>query len=160
MQIIAGSVVEIREIWLASECAMSIAEYNRNNSAIASIHKAKDTYLRDKLYRLKARRGYKRAAVAVAHRILVAIYHMFSPRVCYNELGDFFLDRLNIYHLTSGNLVHRLEHLAHTVPLEQKAASSPTRLPAELPQIASCTCPCPLYHNCTLGQIVARMASH
>ncbi len=28
--------------------------------------RAKGTYLRDKLYRLKARRGYKRAAVAVA----------------------------------------------------------------------------------------------
>jgi transposase len=40
--------------------------------------KAKGTYLRDKFYRLKARRGYKRAAVAVAHKILAAIYHMFS----------------------------------------------------------------------------------
>ena len=34
--------------------------------------KAKGTYLRDKFYRLKARRGYKRAAVAVAHKILGA----------------------------------------------------------------------------------------
>lgn len=40
--------------------------------------KAKGTYLRDKFYRLKARRGYKRAAVAIVHKILVAIYHMFS----------------------------------------------------------------------------------
>jgi len=47
--------------------------------------KAKGTYLRDKFYRLKARRGYKRAAVAIAHKILVAIYHMLSHRVCYNE---------------------------------------------------------------------------
>jgi Transposase IS116/IS110/IS902 family len=35
--------------------------------------KAKGTYLRDKFYRLKARRGLKRAAVAVTHKILVAI---------------------------------------------------------------------------------------
>jgi transposase len=42
--------------------------------------KAKGTYLRDKFYRLKARRGYKRAAVAVAHKILVAIYHMAESR--------------------------------------------------------------------------------
>jgi hypothetical protein len=47
--------------------------------------RARGTYLRDKFYRLKARRGYKRAVVAVAHKILVAIYHMFSHRVCYNE---------------------------------------------------------------------------
>ena len=40
--------------------------------------RSKGTYLRDKFYRLKARRGYKRAAVAIAHKILVSIYHMFS----------------------------------------------------------------------------------
>ena len=83
--------------------------------------KAKGTYLRDKFYRLKARRGYKRAAVAVAHKILVAIYHMFSHRVCYNELGDLYLDKLNKHHLTR-NLVHRLERLGYTVTLDQKAA--------------------------------------
>jgi transposase len=83
--------------------------------------KAKGTYLRDKFYRLKARRGYKRAAVAIAHKILVAIYHMFSHRVCSNELGDLYLDKLNKHHLTR-NLVHRLERLGYTVTLEQKAA--------------------------------------
>src|SRR6516164_10592087 len=40
--------------------------------------RAKGTYLRDKFYRLKARRGYKRAAVAIAHKILLSIYHMLS----------------------------------------------------------------------------------
>lgn len=49
---------------------------SRGNAAA----KAKGTYLRDKFYRLKARRGYKRAAVAVAHKILVAIYHMKFSR--------------------------------------------------------------------------------
>jgi len=89
--------------------------------AANSAAKAKGTYLRDKFYRLKARRGYKRAAVAVAHKILVAIYHMFSDRVCYNELGDVYLDKLNKHHLTR-NLVHRLERLGYAVTLEQKAA--------------------------------------
>ena len=43
--------------------------------------RTKGTYRRDKFYRLKARRGYKRAAVAIAHRILVSIYHsVFSAR--------------------------------------------------------------------------------
>ena len=83
--------------------------------------KAKGTYLRDKFYRLKARRGYKRAAVAIGHKILVAIYHMLSHCVCYNELGDLYLDKLNKHHLTR-NLVHRLERLGYTVTLEQRAA--------------------------------------
>jgi len=52
---------------------------------------------------------------------LVAIYHMFSHQVCYNELGDAYLDKRNKHHLTR-NLVHRLERLGYTVTLEQKAA--------------------------------------
>lgn len=83
--------------------------------------KAKGTYLRDKFYRLKTRRGYKRAAVAIAHKILVAIYHMFSHRVCYNELGNLYLDKLNKRHLTR-NLLHRLERLGYAVTLQQTAA--------------------------------------
>jgi len=84
--------------------------------AANSAAKAKGTYLRDKFYRLKARRGYKRAAVAIAHKILVAIYHMLSQQVSYNDLGDLYLDHLNKNHLTR-NLVHRLERLGYTVTL-------------------------------------------
>jgi len=85
--------------------------------------RAKGTYLRDKFFRLKARRGYKRAVVAVAHKILVAIYHMLSQQVSYNDLGDLYLDKLNKNHLTR-NLVHRLERLGYAVTLtpQQKAA--------------------------------------
>ena len=68
--------------------------------------RAKGTYLRDKFFRLKARRGYKRAVVAIAHKILVAIYHMLSQHVSYNDLGDLYLDKLNQNHLTR-NLRHR-----------------------------------------------------
>ena len=89
--------------------------------AANSAAKAKGTYLRDKFYRLKARRGYKRAAVAVGHKILVAIYHMLSHQVCYNELGDVYLDNLNKHHVTR-NLINRLERLGYAVTLQQKAA--------------------------------------
>jgi transposase len=89
--------------------------------AASAAARAKGTYLRDKFYRLKARRGYKRAAVAVAHKILVAIYHMLSHQIGYQELGDLYLDNLNKHHLTR-NLVRRLERLGFSVTLEQKAA--------------------------------------
>jgi len=78
--------------------------------------RARGTYLRDKFYRLKARRGYKRATMAVAHKILVAIYHMLAQQVSYNDLGDLYLDKLNKSHLTR-NLVHRLERLGYVVTL-------------------------------------------
>ena len=84
--------------------------------AANSAARAKGTYLRDKFYRLKARRGYKRAAVAIAHKILVSIYHMLSQNVSYNDLGDRYLDNLNKHHLTR-NLVHRLERLGYLVTL-------------------------------------------
>ena len=91
--------------------------------AANSAARAKGTYLRDKFYRLKARRGYKRAAVAIAHKILVSIYHMLFQNVSYNDLGDCYLDNLNKHHLTR-NLVHRLERLGYsvTLTLEQEAA--------------------------------------
>jgi transposase len=78
--------------------------------------RTKGTYLRDKFYRLKALRGYKRAAVPIAHKILVSIYHMLSQQVSYNDLGDLYLDKLNKNHLTR-NLVHRLERLGYSVTL-------------------------------------------
>ncbi len=85
--------------------------------------RTKGTYLRDKFYRLKARRGYKRAVVAIGHKILVSVYHMVSQNVSYNDLGDLYLDKLNKNHLTR-NLVHRLERLGYSVILapQQKAA--------------------------------------
>ena len=91
--------------------------------AANSAARAKGTYLRDKFYRLKARRGYKRAAVAIAHKILLSIYHMLSQNVSYNDLGDCYLDNLNKHHLIR-NLVHRLERLGYsvTLTLQQEAA--------------------------------------
>jgi transposase len=91
--------------------------------AANSAARAKGTYLRDKFYRLKARRGYKRAAVAIAHKILLSIYHMLSQNVSYNDLGDLYLDHLNKHHLTR-NLVHRLQRLGYYVTLtpQQEAA--------------------------------------
>ena len=83
--------------------------------------RAKGTYLRDKFHRLKARRGAKRAVVAIAHKILVAVYHMLSQQVSYNDLGDLYLDKLNKQHLTR-NLVRRLERLGYQVTLAQQAA--------------------------------------
>jgi transposase len=91
--------------------------------AASAAARAKGTYLRDKFYRLKARRGYKRAAVAIAHKILVSIYHMLSQNVSYHDLGDLYLDRLNAHHLTR-NLVRRLERIGFNVTLTPRQASA------------------------------------
>lgn len=52
------------------------------------------TYLAAQYRRLAGRRGAKRAAVAVAHTLLVMIYHMLSRHEPYRELGgDYFEER-------------------------------------------------------------------
>lgn len=79
------------------------------------------TYLRDKYLRLKARRGAKRAAMAVAHKILVAAYHMLAEGAAYNDLGETYLDKQNTKRVTA-NLVRRLERMGYVVSLQSKAA--------------------------------------
>jgi hypothetical protein len=49
--------------------------------AATSAARTKGAYLKDKFHRLKARRGAMRAALAIAHKILVAAYHMLT-RAC------------------------------------------------------------------------------
>jgi transposase len=83
----------------------------------------KGTYLRDKFYRLKARRGHKRAAMAIAHKILVSIWHMLSGQLPYDELGDLYLDKLNKGNLAR-NLVRRLERLGYQVDIQPKSAAA------------------------------------
>jgi len=82
---------------------------------------AKDSYFREKYYRLKARRGHKRAVVAVAHKILTAIYYVLSSNTPYQELGADYLERLEPERLKR-NLVRRLERLGYQVNLEPKRA--------------------------------------
>jgi hypothetical protein len=67
-----------------------------------------------------ARRGKKRAIVAVGHSLLVAAYHMLRDGVEYQDLGPNHFDRLQPEALTR-MLVKRLERLGHKVTLEAAA---------------------------------------
>lgn len=57
--------------------------------------KTKGSYYREKYYRLKARRGSRRAIVAIAHRLLKAIYYIIRDGVSFRDLGEGFLDQDN-----------------------------------------------------------------
>jgi len=78
--------------------------------------RTKGSYFKDKYYRLKARRGSMRAALAIAHKILVAAYHMLARRVDYRELGEAYLDRIDQTR-TAINLKRRLERLGYVVSI-------------------------------------------
>jgi len=84
--------------------------------------KRKDHYLGAQYRRLAARRGKQRAAVAVAHSILVIVYHMLQRGTEYLELGGDYFDKHNQQQLQR-RLVQRLEHLGYKVTLEPTAAA-------------------------------------
>jgi transposase len=77
----------------------------------------KDTYLAAQYQRLAGRRGKKRALVALAHTLLVIIYHVLKDGTTYQELGPDYFDRLDTERLTR-TLVRRLERLGHKVVLQ------------------------------------------
>jgi transposase len=89
-------------------------------AAQAAIRK-KDSYYRDKFHRLKARRGYKRALVAIAHKILIAIYNMLRTATDFRELGAAYLDRSEPRRAAK-SLVKRLESLGYDVQIAKRAA--------------------------------------
>ena len=53
----------------------------------ASCVRVKDSYLTAKYKRLAFRRGTKRARMAIAHQLLVIIYHLLTRKEDYKELG-------------------------------------------------------------------------
>ena len=56
----------------------------------------KGTYLSALKGRISARRGKRRAVVAVAHSVLKSIYHMLVNGVHYHELGPSHFDRIDV----------------------------------------------------------------
>ncbi|MGL5514620.1 MAG: IS110 family transposase [Sporomusa sp.] len=57
--------------------------------------KVKGSFFSAQYQRIAARRGRSRAAVAVAHSILIAIYHILKTDVSYRELGSEYYNRFN-----------------------------------------------------------------
>lgn len=78
--------------------------------------KTKDTYYQAKFVRLSKRRGYKRAIVAIAHKMLIAIYHMIRDNKPYQELGPAIFDQRSAESKTK-SLVKQLQNLGYTVEL-------------------------------------------
>lgn len=83
--------------------------------------KRKGGYLSAQYRQLAARRGKKRAIVALGHTILVAAYHMLKDGVDYRDLGSDYFDQRRRTR-TAKHLVDRLESLGYEVKLELKQA--------------------------------------
>ena len=92
---------------------------------IESAHAAartKDSYFAVQYRQLAHRRGPNKAAVAVAHSLLVVIWHLLSTGVVYQDLGSDWFERRRDPERETKRLVRQLEALGHTVNLATPAA--------------------------------------
>jgi transposase len=91
-------------------------------AAWAASH-TKGTYLAAYYRRLAARRGRKRALVALGHTLLGIIYHMLRDGTDYTELGGDYFDRRDRERLAR-RLVRRLEGLGLKVTVRSATCAS------------------------------------
>jgi transposase len=81
----------------------------------------KDSYFKAQYHRLAARRGKKRALLAVGHSLLTVIYHLLNDGVIYQDLGPNHFDQRDRSQIAR-QAVRRLERLGYHVSLTQGAA--------------------------------------
>ena len=86
--------------------------------------RTRGTYLSTQYHRLAARRGKKKAVIAVGHTILVIAYHLLARGQVYEELGPDFFERRDRATIERRS-VRRLEALGYRVTLEPLAPAPP-----------------------------------
>ena len=82
-----------------------------------AVTRKKNGYLSAQFKRLAARRGVKRAVIAVAHTMLVIAYTMLKNSRSYQDLGGDYLEQINKHQLQR-YFVKRLQKLGLTVTIE------------------------------------------
>ena len=83
--------------------------------------RTKDSYLQAQFHRLRARRGAKKAILAVASSMLTAAYHMLKNSVEYKDLGAGHFTRRDRSQIIR-RLVRRINALGCDVQLIPQAA--------------------------------------
>jgi hypothetical protein len=89
--------------------------------AVAAASK-KNNYFAAQFRRIRARRGGKKAMVAVAASILTAAYHILRDGTEYHDLGVDYFDRLNHTKLAD-RFVKRLKALGYDVTIQPAPAA-------------------------------------
>ena len=78
--------------------------------------KVKGSYLQAQFHRLRARRGAKKAIIAVAASMLTAAWHMLRDGTEWHDLGAAHFDRADA-HKTAIRLIRRLQQIGYAVQL-------------------------------------------
>lgn len=89
--------------------------------AASSAIRKKDSYLSAKYYRLKRRRGTKKAKVAIAHQILVIVYHLLTKKEYYKEFGSNHYEQ-QAKEIKTKKAIKQLSNLGFEVTLSERSA--------------------------------------
>lgn len=82
--------------------------------------KVKNSFFCAQFHKLVGRRGKKKAYVAVAHSMLIAIYHVLKEKIPYKELGSEYYLKDNVEQKVK-NLTRQFEKLGYSVTLTSAA---------------------------------------
>ena len=63
---------------------MVTSEKNRTQNCLTTCKSSKHPEIKDKYQKLKKRRGHKKAVIAIARKLLTAIWHVLSKNETYN----------------------------------------------------------------------------
>lgn len=99
------------DVWLVdvlTQCAWAAA-------------RTRDTYLSAQFWRLARRIGKKKAAIAVAHSILVIAWHLLANNEDYQDLGGDYFARRNDPDRHRDRLIEQLHGLGYRVTLQRAA---------------------------------------
>ena len=77
--------------------------------------------MQTRFWRIARRRGVNKAAMAVAHHLLIVVWHLLAERATYHELGPDYLARYDNPTRRQLHLVHQLEQLGLHVTIEPAA---------------------------------------
>jgi transposase len=102
-------------------------------AAAQAAARTKHSYLGARYRHIAARRGAKRAILAMAHSMLIIAYHLIARREPYRELGADYFDRQQPA-ATANRLMRRLRQLGYDVTL---TTASDQGTPVETPAIAT-----------------------
>jgi transposase len=92
--------------------------------------KTRNTYLSQKYYQIRARKGGKKALMVVAHKILISAYHILLDLEPYKELGSDYL-RERFRKQTERRYVHELETAGYVVIRPPQAPGAANDLNSE-----------------------------
>jgi transposase len=85
--------------------------------------RTRGTSFQARFWRIAKRRGREKATMAVAHHLLIVIWHLLTHGTTYQELGVDYLERRDDPARRQRHLVHQLEQLGLKVTLEPATAA-------------------------------------